>query len=357
MPFIAECLFCHAKMRVPDESEGMSVACPRCGDSFTLVPMVNPPEVKAANLRPPPTASATAAAVLAAARVEDEKPEPGAAPTARPAPQDEPWRRPLIFPYELIGGVALVLAGCAAACVPIPAFQTAAISLAGSAVVLGVVGWVVARKPDRGGRTRPAAGAALGAAVLLLVTFWPDLFAGGPPFGDNTPRPLGADAVTPGGEQPAEPPTGASTPEFRLGALRIQVVKAEVAPVKFAGGPTTVTPERALQITVRVLNGGRGRPIHYSGWSRMLPGEKTPPASLRDGRGKAYALRNYGAGRDVAGQLREARIPSNDRVEDVLVFEPPAVAVDSLRLELALTAVESTGRARLEIPGSLVTVR
>jgi hypothetical protein len=272
-------------------------------------------------------------------------------------PKDEPWRRPLVFPYELIGGVAIVLAGIATACAPVPAFQWAATALAGSAVVLGVVGWVVARKPDRGGRTRPALGAALGVAVLLLVTFWPDLLGGGPPFGDNTPRPLGGDAMTPGREELAEPPTGASTPEFRLGALRIQVVKAEVAPVKFAGGPAAAAPERALQITVRILNGGRGRPIRYSGWSRMLPGEKTPPASLRDGRGKAYPLRNYGAGRDVAGQLREARIPSNERVEDVLVFEPPAVAVDSLRLELALTGVESTGRARLEIPGSLVTVR
>ena len=67
-----------------------------------------PPEVTASKLKPPPVAAAAAATVLAAAKAEAE------ALASLPAPAratSEEWRRPWLFPYELLGAVALVLAG------------------------------------------------------------------------------------------------------------------------------------------------------------------------------------------------------------------------------------------------------
>src|SRR5262245_48074260 len=36
MPFIAECSFCGHQVRAPDNTAGLSVPCPRCGNNFTL---------------------------------------------------------------------------------------------------------------------------------------------------------------------------------------------------------------------------------------------------------------------------------------------------------------------------------
>ena len=54
MPFIAECLFCKGKVRVPDSADGWSIECPRCGNSFTATPMCHPPK----NLETPTPAEA-----------------------------------------------------------------------------------------------------------------------------------------------------------------------------------------------------------------------------------------------------------------------------------------------------------
>ena len=37
MSFIAECLFCQAKVRLPDGAAGSSVSCPSGGNSLTAV--------------------------------------------------------------------------------------------------------------------------------------------------------------------------------------------------------------------------------------------------------------------------------------------------------------------------------
>lgn len=352
MPFIAECLFCHAKVRVPDESEGMSVTCPRCGDSFTLAPMANQPKVTAQQLRSPPTAATAAATVLAT--VHDEaKVDPGTPPPVI-APLEE-WRRPWIFPYELIGGLALLLAGLGMAASPLPECQTIAAVLGGSALVAGIAGCVVGGKPDRGGRLKPAVAGLIGGAVLAVAMLWPDLFGGGPPFGDNTPRPFGREVASERAEDAADAaePIGPAVCTFRFGTLRVAVQTARAGTLKFTEG-VAGPPERGLQICLRIANGNTDSPLAYRGWSWPVPGDKSSVAALFDDGGKRYKLRVAGTGRDVAGQVREMSIPSHSRADDVLVFELPDTAVRSLRLELPLTAVGATGTARLEIPWSSV---
>jgi hypothetical protein len=366
MPFIAECLFCHAKVRVPDDSAGKSVSCPRCGDWFTLAPMKNQPEVSAVTARP--STAAAAAAVLAAAEAEEEsQPQPAVDPSStatppprtRALPDPEPWRRPWMFPYELFGGVSLVLAAAGVACAPLRGCEGYAIGFGVLALGMGLCGFVVAGKPDRGGRVKPAVGACLGAAVLVVTLFWPGLIGGGPPFGENTPRPLGPNAPIPGAEDVAGDKEAAGTrgASYILGTVQVRVAAAESVPVKAVGRPSTLTPERLLQITLRVYNGSGDRPLTYYSWLEPMPGEKSCTTVLRDDRGKSYNLISHVSARPAPGRERGVKLQPGGRTDEVLTFEAPSGAGSKFVLELPLAAVGGTGTLRLEIPGSTITVR
>jgi len=312
------------------------------------------PDVTAAKLRPPPAAAAAAATALAGVREQDQKRDP-AAPAPVIAPPEE-WRRPWLFPYELIGGLGLVCAGLGAGAAPVPGWQTIAMALAGIGLVLGVIGMVLARKPDRGGWLRPAAATVLGAVVLGLVLTRPDLLIGGPPLGDNTPRPFGREvAVT---EAPVAPaPTDASSPKigvFSLGTTRITVVSAYTGPVKLSTGVTT---ERGLHVSLRIANDSHDHSLTYRGWSFPLAGDKSTGVSLKDDHDKSYKMRAIQPGAEVVGQVREATLRPQSEVDDLLVFEAPTSAITNLMLDLPLTSVGGTGMAHFVIPGLSVTTR
>jgi len=55
----------------------------------------------------------------------------------------------------------------------------------------------------------------------------------------------------------------------------------------------------------------------------------------------------------VAGHVRTASLAPGKYVEDVLVFEPPAADVQSLRLELPAEACGRSGVFRFQIPGMI----
>jgi hypothetical protein len=312
------------------------------------------PDVTAAKLRPPPAAAAVAATVLAGVREQDEKRDP-AAPAPVIAPPEE-WRRSWLFPYELIGGLGLVCAGLGAGAAPIPGWQTIAAGLAGAGVVLGVIGWIVARKPDRGGGLRPAAAAAIGIVVLVLVAARPDLLLSGPPLGDNTPRPFGREIVVtdvPPAAVQAET-SNLNVGAFSLGSTRITVVSVYTGPVKLANG----TPaERALHVALRITNDSHRNPVKYRSWSLPLAEDKSTGVSLKDSHDKSYKLRPLQPGAEAAGQVREVTVKPQSDVDDVLIFEAPTSAITNMVLDLPLISVGGTGTAHFVIPGLSVTTR
>jgi hypothetical protein len=353
MPFVAQCLFCETKVRVPDESEGMSLDCPRCGNSFTVAPMRVQPEVTAAKLRPPPAAATAAATVLAGVRQQEENRDPAAPPPVIAPPEE--WRRPWLFPYELIGGVGLLCAGLGAGAAPLPGWQKIAAGLGGAGLVLGLIGCVVAKKPDRGGWLRPAAAVVIGAVVVVLALVWPDFLGGGPPLGDNTPRPFGRDVPPVEATPPAMSPeaTKTSIGVFALGTTRITITSVYTAPIKVAGGTTA---ERGLYVALRIANDSHDT-VKYRSWSWPLPGDKSPGATLKDIHDKSYKLRTIQPGREVTGQVGEATLRPQSDVDDLLIFEAPASAITTMRLDLPLTSVGGTGTAHFVIPGLAVTTR
>jgi hypothetical protein len=314
--------------------------------------MEQQPEITAEKLCSRPLAAGIKSEASTAVTLEKKAAEPEAPITAEPPM--EHWRRPWAFPYEMIGGLAVMVAGFGAATVPVPKYQPVAIGFGVLAVIVGMVGIVVAGKPGRGGRLVPISACAIGTGVISLAIIWPSLLALGPPLGDNVPRPFGRD-VPAGGEMPVPSPDsmGPGVRDFRQGAIRVVIKSLSVDKVKFADNQTGDT---TLQIALRVTNNSRDAALPYRGWSMPPRGEKSPAPALHDDHGKLLKQRMADSGKQVAGQVREVSVPAQGSVDDLLIFDAPGDTPLILRLDLPLSAIGGTGMVHIDFTGEAIKV-
>jgi hypothetical protein len=331
MAFLAECLFCKGKVRVSDRALGQSIACPRCGSSFTLAPMANPPpEV---HLRKAPAGAA------------------GPSTDAKSAPQPAPKRvkkprppRPRLA--AAVGTVSLVLVGAGAVCAVFPRLRPAAFALGIAAVGGGASALSVA--PQRRSRLGMAA-LLLSLPVLLFAVFGPALLA---PWLEPNRRPTSLSGPPRAG--PVLPFTFAGklaprTSEWfdahtfaaQQGGLRVRVLSAVVKPA-FSTKASKEQP-LFLHVQLSLSNLMAEEYIAYAGWG---PGKTA--AVLRDDTGKQYKVQPAPTG----GRLLV--IEPQDSLGDTLLFEPPTEPVEYLRLELPAAAVNGEGVLRFEIPKEMI---
>ena len=129
-----------------------------------------------------------------------------------------------------------------------------------------------------------------------------------------------------------------------------------VKPVEYkdARGKQAATREKYLVIGLRLSNVGINHTIDYASWgeSGQIGAERSP--RLQDNLGRTYSLKTLEPGTEVAGRLRLATIGPLKAVQDVVVFEPPAAGIDSLRLELPCSVFGAADKFRLIIPGRWV---
>jgi hypothetical protein len=341
MPFLAECVFCKGKVRVPDYAVGQSVACPRCGNAFTLAPMTDPPAVTQANLVRPPSGAATIAA----------NPAPCAeSEAAAPIPQQR------IEPAALVAAFSLFLASAAAIGASFPQVRPMTLALGCGALVCGLGAW---RAGPRG-RTVPAAvGVLVSLPVLLIAGFWPYLLTTAPvPAVKEDDGPLDTRpviALTMEGEPVEKTPEwiDASKHSVQQGDLRVRVLSAVVKPAFDPVGPKA--PPRYLHIALRLTNVGSGRDITHRGWAPREAGY-SKVAVLHDNNGMAYKAMPT-APNTSGGLRRTSSLEASDPVEQTLVFEPPPESVAFLRLELPAAAAGGAGVLRLQIPKKMMEWR
>lgn len=377
MPFIAECPFCSGKVRVPTSAEGQSAECPRCGDSFTLVPMLNPPREGSEPPRPagpridPPSRStphrmpavaapSTETSVPATAVDRPATPPRDTTPVPprvlnppRPRAVPPPRRRPAPGP----GLGAFVLGGLALALFALPATSLLAWPLAGLGLLLGVVGlssWTTAE----GKSLYPLVGTAVCLAALGMGAW--GLATRVPPRSDEPPRATTAVQATGAAPVPVEE---GEWIDVRRGAVRLHDISVRVAGVR-VGPPQFKDTRRqrpsrerrpALFLTLTLMNLGMDRRAEYASWG--LPPRQPEQAALvlRDDRGRTYPRRLYGPGQELAGQSQGGMLPPAKRMDDVLAFEPPPPDVAYLRLELPGSALGESGSLRLQIPAELIS--
>jgi hypothetical protein len=331
--FVAECPFCRGKVRLPGHAVGMSIPCPRCGCSFTVVPLENT------------TAEASLPALPPSSAVH------GPLPAARALPglaANNTSAKRILSP---LGVVSVCLASIALALLSGPALRPFTLALGGLALTTGVLGLALGGDAHRGRVLFPTAGAVLAVPVLVVAGFWPNLLSPTPSAEYVAPPEVTGPLAVPlvgEGAQPASEWVDASTHSAQVGDLRVRILKVTLGPEATANREVPPGADEVLQISFRVYNAGTTRRLDYRGWGqRAAPGE--PSVVLQDDRGKTYRLRSFGP----AGEVRSVSIAPLRPVDDVLAFDPPATKVEYLRLELRASAVGESGSLRLHLPRSL----
>jgi len=370
MPFIAECPFCHHKLRAPDSAEGRSLPCPTCGEPFTLAAMEKPPR----------SATFTAPAVT-----------PGSGPTLLPGTQTAVALPPLPAPVPekqgraggrrtrrrvnlaalaafFLASVGVFLAAVAGT-FALDLVANAALSFAGLGLLLGLAGLFVARTSRRGGLKLSLAGSGVSLALLLVLILQPALLGVyRVPLLNLLARPprdpaAGRTVVIPVGKEVPEPQSGEESgpeavdvrgKELQQGDLRVRVVSVMTRVVEFKKpAPTRPPLQRFLVIGLRLYNLGITRRIPYESWGETGTGKE---ARLTDEAGKSYRLWNFGSAQ-VVGHVRSKNLTPGTVLDDVLVFETPPSSVRSLRLELPAESAGGTGTFKLRIPREAIVSR
>jgi hypothetical protein len=338
MPFLAECVFCKSKVRVPDHALGRSVSCPRCGNAFTLAPMKDPPKVSKANLCQPDSVTATFPPIANSAPGDESAP-----------PIDDPEAQIQLARWA--GALSLFFASAAAICLSFPLLRPATLSLGALSLACGLVGLATARGP-----AIPAAvGLVVSLAALVIAGFWPYLLTmTAPPETVKDTAPVDTrriEAVAVDG-QPADAPRGwldASKYNVQQGDFRVHVQSVVVRP-PFESARRKAPPP-CLHIGLRLSNVGSGGPITYRGWNPQGK-DDAGGAILRDNTGRVY--KGKAAAPAGGGLQRTLTIEPGTQKDDTLVFEPPPETVEWLRLELPASAAGGAGVMHLEIPKKML---
>jgi hypothetical protein len=363
MPIIAECPFCHVRLRVPRRTTGWSLPCPRCGDSFTLAAMSNPPADTAAVRVAPVLSAAVREAIRAqngqAHTSEDNEPDEGTVLPEKPARPRPAWIDPLG-----LAACSCASTGLLAASLVSLARYTIPLCIVGLA--LGLLGLTLLGV----GRSRArllwsAGGATLNLATLIVALFSPDLFGnplywemGDKPVPAKPSGPIAVGRNTKPGTIAADDWVDANGNAIRQGDVQVRLLAVRGKEVDFKKPPPAPAkpgePDRGLVILVQVINTGTLRTFDYTSWNTDSSAHTGKLAILKDQIGNAYPQRTFPAGVEVLGQLKKASMPSGRRIEDVLVFEEPPTNIKYLDLELSGSAV-GTKAFRFRIPLSMIT--
>jgi hypothetical protein len=396
MSFMAQCTFCNAQMRIPDQALGWSVPCPKCHNSFTAAPLplgaataaggprLDPSETTALPApRPQPAAMPRAAAPRAvadppgtlatttAAAVPTLDAVPRAASLSA-LPPERTFRRPDL-PKEpdavpermttgnVLGVVALFLAAAALVLASLASVDFLTLPLASLGLLMGIAAGLAALAFGKGGLLLPGAGSAANLLVLLLALLWPGLFnilsfgrgAAGADAGRIQAIPLDhANSDASGLEQAGW--VDASRAAIQQDDVRVQVTAVSVGPVEVSRvqSKPRFTAEKYLLVRLRTTNVGAGRQLPYDTWNAA--GQSEQPPVLTDNSGKRYALKSAEADWKMTEQPQRAPLSPGRFADELLVFEPPPADVDYLHLELPAAACGGRDTYHLAIPRALI---
>jgi hypothetical protein len=386
MPFQVECLFCGHRAQVPDRAYGASGTCPKCANSFTLVPAAvtvplpasgkssrkeshtssrkeshnrtlaktAPTPITDNPASPTPVLETELPAPAPRPKRKSRRMEKAIAAAAETLPDAKPTRPPRrIDPLSL---VALLTGGAALLCASAPALCGFVLPLGAVAVLLGLASFLLA--PVTARVLLPATATALGAGVTVAALFFPALL--GPMFRAAWERgrvdPTAIRIIPLAGEVGTADPewVDASRAALEQGRVRVEVVSASVGPDKAkSAAPKKGPPPECLFVrlrTRRVEKPGEFAQRKDKTGQRL----ERPRPRLTDAAGKVYEPREVveAAPEKRKTDKRSGLFPVTVQEEEFVFEAPPASA--SLRLEIAAATWGGTGAFRFTIPGSMI---
>jgi hypothetical protein len=375
MPFLTECMFCHHQTQVPDHALGASGRCPKCANYFTVVPVPNLPRAArpgSVRLSAAPSGGASVQ-TLPAPSPSPVSVEPAATAVPLPVPVPAVFASPCEAEIPLegrkwiepVGVVALLLGAAALICAAVSWLCVWVIPASVLAVFAGLMGMMLAKTFGRHRLLTPVAGSGLGVLILLTALVLPGLL--GPAYRSYRERDTydpGAIRAVPLARRLADDtlpsPDWIDADRFALqqGRLRIQVASLVVGPVEPPGKakkkdkPKEKPPEfLVLRLRVNQIEGTSEFAADPLNWSS--PRNEKPFLTLTDSTGKVYAPRTV-PGVRTAEEVRKSSLFPVTVVEEVFAFEPPPASVESLRLEVPVSAWGGAGVFRFTVPNTMV---
>ncbi len=385
MPFVTACSFCPNRIKVPDQSLGASLRCPKCGNYFTVAPAppepvkklhrppVAPSHQAAPAKAPPPPADlpwwvATAPETTAKA-VEPEPPAPSPAASAPLSPHPHAPSSAisaLYFPeppafssaaqegwVNAWGGIAFMVTALALllAVLALPRFLT--LTLCGVALLVSLAGVVAAWDTwrIRDGIWLAVGGGSSG-VLLLVALFGPgwlndqwgrDFFV--PEADLNKQMMVSRDNTSDLKELTGGDRVDAETNAIRQGDVFIRVESAVVDRVLDKDLP-------ALLIALHVANVGQLHDITYHG---QASGEQR--AVARDSRGTELQRRDLAAQAKKAGQVGTVSVFPTHEVKDLLVFEAPWSGTAHVEVDLPSAAWGREGVCKFTLPRTFLVYK
>jgi hypothetical protein len=140
---------------------------------------------------------------------------------------------------------------------------------------------------------------------------------------------------------------------WERGDVRVTVSSVNLGPVTLKGPKDKQKPtkENYLVITVQVRNSGVARMFNYQSWNEKPATPEAPIMKLTDSTGKELKPATFPEGWDLPGRGTSGSVVPGRTLDDLLVFEAPAEAVETLKLELPFEAFGEKGPAvRLLVP-------
>jgi hypothetical protein len=384
MPFQVECMYCGHRAQVPDRAYGASGECPKCANSFTLVPaaVTVPLPARTPKRAPERPAVNVSAAVPVPAVEPAAQPAPALPLTPRPkrrrkrppssdaialpppaevaAPKAKPAGPPRRVP--LAGIVSLLAVALALWCASAPALCGLVIPLASAGLLLGLGGLLLATGGVR--QLLPGGAAVLGGGVVIAAALFPSLL--GPKYyafrmaGWIDPTaihvvPLSGSRVPDGQDSPDWVDAGQVALE--QGRVRVQVVSVTLAPEQGKSASAKKgPPAEALSVRLRTQRVEPPGEFASRRLERTLPRLEHAQPRLTDAAGKEYARRQVVEAAPPEapkkGKRRAGVFPLTAQ-EEVFVFEAPP-GPGPLRLEIPAEAWGGRGTFRFTIPAAMI---
>jgi hypothetical protein len=272
--------------------------------------------------------------------------------------------------------------------VGLPLIGLLGLLLGGVGLLLGVAGLIVAIIVKGRGLSFSIAGLTFSLAALVvfflvgLKSLIPSSVVEVTQQLTNEPKDLPASP-----DQSALPPAkeaewvDVSKGPAQLGDVRVTIGWIVLGNVKIKNdvlGEERVSDKKYLCIQIFVQNLSEERKLDYRGWSgveaagpnladllggakdvngltQTLAGAAAYAATLTDENRNVYKRMKLDLGSYVVGQVvSEKSIYPKQRVEDLLVFEPPVEKAQFLRLELPAASYHRSGSIRLQIPSDSI---
>ena len=259
-------------------------------------------------------------------------------------------------------GIAALVIGIIAALICwIPILGMVAIPIAGIALFLAFIGFLVSLIGGHSGVGMSIAGGVTAAIALIISILMTAGLAqsissatagrsnslNSNPFAPATP------GISPGTQwTPA-------TQVVQLGDMRVAIERISVGSVPLkqkyiASGGTTGANEAYLVVTVSMTNTSSNRKLSYKTWEGEQFDLGRNYATAMDDAGNVYKRVNFGT-MAVDGQISdEQSIYPGASLEDVLVFEKPVYSAKFIHLELPAGNFGGEGEIRFNIPEEML---